>query len=324
MARALSRQLRSIARVHKKREVEIQEVRKLNMSLTEIGSVAVFISALCYALAYYVQDGFYAQFRVTPEQVGIDRISALLRVTPVAFVVGFVALMVCCLSVTYAIAVSRAIEAKFKRRVSPLLLLPGGPLLYLGVAYAIDGLGITPVSLTGSSSFVGALLVGTLLSLVIAILWLAARRLELEKMAILLFIPAVILFSATMLKGWIEEGAANLRDHGIKSHRLILIGVSDALVEVRWRESARRPHSIFGDPSQGGQNSENSTLLLLLNEAGGRFYAYDCLGRRVHRLNEAEVDVERVIPPPPTDKVGGKRWIERSRGCYRGSGRAYE
>jgi hypothetical protein len=45
------------------------------------GAVAV-VAAVSYGLAYYWQYSFFREFRLTPDQAGVDRIGALLRLSP--------------------------------------------------------------------------------------------------------------------------------------------------------------------------------------------------------------------------------------------------
>lgn len=51
------------------------------------GCVAV-AAVVGYAFAYQLYDTFYESFGLTPEQAGVDRVGALLRVTPAMFILG--------------------------------------------------------------------------------------------------------------------------------------------------------------------------------------------------------------------------------------------
>jgi hypothetical protein len=224
---------------------------------------------------------------LTPDQVGIDKISALLRATPLiiiaacylAFPVGF--------GVIFYSMLRKILVDDFKVSIKIAAVLIRTLLVVAAVAYwyllaisVLDSMLGFYVSMGGILAFI----IGE-----------AVRRLHAKATGV---VAGIVVFLCAIGFGgslWIADAADDLRDHGEVSSRLSLIGFKFSVAEVIWRDPKR---------------SSQGRALFVLNQNGDRFFLYDCVAKRVLSIGSSDGEVQRLVPP---DNDGD--WIHRVTGC---------
>lgn len=201
-----------------------------------LGGCVAVAAVVGYAFAYQLHDTFYESFGLTPEQVGVDRVGALLRMTPAMFVIGVSAFVLAFVFVgTMAVLRSMVAQAVSWQVSARTYAVWAGVLLFAALMVAEwsrhqDGLGsIFPESATFQSSMaMGMLLIG----LYLLVRWFTRR-----------WAPLVVALAAIAVLGYqmseaMSFGAWQLQRTGESSVALWLVGISPHYASVRWGGSS--------------------------------------------------------------------------------------
>ncbi|WP_329072565.1 hypothetical protein [Amycolatopsis sp. NBC_01480] len=258
----------------------------------DLGAVAVFGSAAAYALGYAAQDSFFSAFGLNPDEVGIDKLSALLRIVPLASIFGFCLVLL----FTMGIGVGNLIHKKLPERLSarwPVAVT--APVLGVGlvIVMAIDqSLPDLPVISAGVN--VLCCWLGT------AVVWMVFRAVWGLRAASAAAAAAVVILATVILYEWIPSGAQFLRASGQASVRLDLIGIRSGWVDVRWHDPRRRPPELAANPPgyaiMPPPQVQLPRLLVVLNQSGGVSTLWDCAASRIYTVRDADADVVHILP----------------------------
>ncbi|GAA4010125.1 hypothetical protein GCM10022247_35350 [Allokutzneria multivorans] len=262
-----------------------------------------FVAALAYALGYTAQDAFYFEFGLSLEQVGIDKVAALFRLTPLAFIVAIAACLFVAITVALVELLLRRRGARLFRHVPAVVLTPA----ILGIAGLLAQLSSIPfVRGVGVAIFVWG--VGT-------VVWFIFDALIGRLVAIIAAGVTVVACAGIALLLWVSVTAVEIRDRGFplaEPVMLRMVGIRVAMVDLRWKDPARRPPALA---QPAGASPGQQRLLLVLNESGGRFTVYDCVSKQVFRISDSDADMDRYLGPLYGDRRTEPEWAPRLPPC---------
>jgi hypothetical protein len=292
--------------------------------LGELGGFLLVIAAISYGLGYYVQYSFYAHFGVTPEEVGIDKTTGLLRLTPVIFTIGLVAIIVLASTMLCARVLFHYLPSEIRRRVPFWLFMPAVLFVLTMVGYETLVNGENPAySVPGDDSSAqlfksGMYLFGMWLFGVGV--WYAARKSWGGKLAAILIAASLTMVTAYQLNVYVGDATESLTMYGRVTTTLPSVGIVVGLADVRWYDPARRPVALAASTPQqpvGDLAASVNTpphLLFILNSSAGRYLLWDCATKRSFVVSDANVDVEHVSIPVGLG-AARNRWYLRATGC---------
>lgn len=259
---------------------------------SDLGGLAVFGSAVGYALGYAGQDSFFGAFGLTPDQVGIDKLTGLLRFTPLAVLFGlglpFLFILVVCVGSMLDLHRPRWWPAGL-----PIaLIVPVLAVLVLVLISFFVKLPSDPVFDAGRSILA--------CWIVVSGVWLLVSMSGHARMAPYAAATAAVIVGMFALYIWMPTGATTLRDTGMLRERLNLIGIRSGYVDVRWHDPKRQPPELKANPPSRVIAPPPQTalprLLVVLNQSGGTFTLWDCVARRIYTVHDADAEVVRILP----------------------------
>ena len=282
--------------------------RRLFQSIQDIAAVLALTTVLAYGIAYYLQYSFYREFRLTPDQVGVDRLSALLRIAPlivtvagVTAVLGLTILRVGS-DLLGIIAVIWRVHRRHPWRVRTIYFFVL-VLLWWAAGEFLDG-----------SSFFGygaKLAIGVLAFFLAVMLmdwndwpWLHRRHVVVGS------ILALIAAGSVSLGNWIADGAKDLAASGNYARRFGAIGIPVDYAAVRWIDPIRKPASIV--EQSASDPVKPPRLLVILNQSATTYAFYDCRTGQSHVIPVTDVVIERVREPRGLDRSD---WLRKGTGC---------
>lgn len=279
----------------------------------DLGAVVVLGSAAAYALGWAAQDAFFGAFGLTPDEVGVDKLAALLRILPLAviFAVGLAVVF------TFAIAFGGLIYDSLARACEPapswlrrfaawlrgrVPLLVAVPIVGAALVAAMALMGMWPRDAAADAGI--TVLICWMLT---AMVWLVFRDVWGKRTASAAAAAAVVVLAGMLLYGWLPTGADALRSSGVLPERLNVVGIRSGYVDVRWFDSGRRPPELIDNPAGAAIAPPPQTslprLLIVLNQSGGTYTLWDCVAARIYTVRDNEAAVVRIVPLPG-DSVG--------------------
>ena len=266
-------------------------------------------AAAAYAIAYYLQLSFYREFGLTPDQVGVDKTSALLRLIPAMTVVVAVLGMFAALFQMALMGFRKLRHHTGPRRSAPL---------------AAWTLGVISFTFWTTSVVRGAvpppwpiLLLYSLLMSIPAALALFLVVEEMNPTFVLprpparigvCFVLAWTALSAIVVSGWVTVGAKDLASTGHLSRRFEILGIPLDYATISWLDQNKKPPSIAMQ-SASGTLLPQSELLVIIGQTSSSYTLYDCHTGIVHMVSASDVVVERAKEPPGEDR---QNWIDES------------
>jgi hypothetical protein len=296
-------------------------------ALRDAGSLLAVAAISLYGVAYFTQYSFYETFGVTPDEVGIDKVSALLRLLPLMFTIGLAILVVAVAFMGLGIWIRGRYVAAFDRWPQlaewfPILRRDFPPVVILAlVAVAalvfldwliIPSMGPGPDVVEFRQSVdLGWLILWT--SAIVTVQWLVVRRFWDSRVAAVIATFVAVCAAGLCLYSWIGAGAQTLHSTGTPTHRLFFVGINPRAVTARWYDPIRRPSGI-SEPSSGDPNS-SPHLLIQLNHSASAYTLYDCATQMTYIVSNGDVDVEEVRAPHDLSDEAAREWVLHGLAC---------
>jgi hypothetical protein len=296
-------------------------------ALRDAGSLLAVAAISLYAVAYFTQYSFYEPFGVTPDEVGIDKVSALLRLLPLMFTVGLAILVVTVAFMGLGIWIRDSYVATFDkyprlaewfpdlRRDFPpmtfLVLVVVGALLLLDLLIIPNmGLGPDTDDLRNLSKLVWVILC---MGGIVTVPWLIVRRFWNSRVAATIATFVAVCVTGLGLYAWVGAGAQTLYSTGIPAQRLYFVGINIHDVTARWYEPAHKPSGISEPASVDPKAPPH--LLIQLNHSTTAYTLYDCATRRTFIVSNGDVDVEDAHPPRGLPDQAATQWFRDGLAC---------
>lgn len=272
-----------------------QEASNIQATIGEVGGAGLLAAGAAYALGYSAQSGYYNAFGLTPEQAGVDRVSALLRITPLAALFGVLTVLV----VAAMLAIGRWVQTEFldwlpfawSRRLPAYVVLPTLlliPIVSLSV-HAPDMYAGPDGSTVGDYELWQNITAGALVWLLVAWVWWIFSRILGQLAATAAAGITVIATACIALNMFATAPAQNLRDQGYpqSSIRLMMIGLPQSYAEVRWKRADRAPRDFVQHPDR---------IYLVLGEKTGQYLLYDYCESVIYPVEAQDAYIVRMIP----------------------------
>ena len=277
----------------------------------DVGGALTVGAVVLYALAYFIQYVFYEQFGVTPDEVGVDKVAALLRLVPLILLAGTVGTV----GAFVLIFVAGLLAGFIPERIRDRLNLP----LYfaafaVGAAIAYQALvvdGAHGSAHTQASVYMSAVWALVTWSWISVLMWFVVERYATRRAAALATAITLIVVVTFTMMSWVSDAAARLHQTGVAAQRLAWIGIPIGYVDVHWIDAARRPSSIVETTDAGLRYP--ARLLILLNQTTSNYTFYDCHTEHAYIVSASDVVVDPAISP--VGQVTAVDWLHQAAGC---------
>lgn len=264
--------------------------------LGELGGVAVFATGAAYALGYSAQSAYYSLFGLTPEEVGVDKISALLRITPLAALFGFATTTAVAGMLWLGRMIYNMISDLFPRwkskvpsylLVSVVLIIP---LFWFADSENHSRGRYDQIAVEHGYPPSDAILTVGLLWLVLAVMWWVFSKTAGEAVAGIATSVMVVAVACIALWEFVEA-PTEIRATQPKieqSARLALVGIPQAYAEVQWKNPSEAPEYMRQNPRR---------IYLLIGQNSGRYLLYEYCDMKIYTVSDSQANVIRSLPP---------------------------
>jgi hypothetical protein len=274
--------------------------------LQEVGGLLALIATAAYALAYLLQSVFYGHFGLTPDQVGVDKVGALLRLVPAIFIAVAVAALVLGVLVAISRALWSVLPLKAQVRVPfrAFVTLPYVTLFMIGIV-------VSAVNSADDRVFFRVGGVGLAVMVPVAVVSFLHR--VLRELVGAWARPAIVvaLFMLVGLLGaiWVDTKADALQQDGLGSTTLSIIGIPVGYAAVHWVDPARRPPSVTEQPLT---RQEPPHIMVIIGESSTSYTLFDCATQVAYMVSSSDVVVDRAYS---WSAVNQDDWLHRGLNC---------
>jgi hypothetical protein len=278
----------------------------------DVAGVLAVAGVALYALAYFIQTSFYSQFNVTPDEVGVDKVSAVLRILPLLFFAALIAVMGAGAFLYFGGLVAGFLPDRVQNRIHPALFLSVLAVVILILLQVLVFDKDSPGMQVEQSGYVSATWAVVIWSLIAVLVWLTIKRYATARAAALATAVALVLAIGITMYDWVNLAAVRLHDSGLVAMRLEWVGIPVNYLNVHWIDSDQRPSSIVETNVNGLRYP--ARLLILLNESTTAYTLYDCRTELTYIVPLSDV----VVEPARQVNMAGlsvQDWMKQVGGC---------